>query len=35
LIEVPKLTKAQVSALLYRFVRYVAGTKEEEDDETS
>ncbi len=28
LIAVPKLTKAQALALFYKFVRYVAGTKE-------
>jgi hypothetical protein len=28
LIEVPKLTKFQASSLFHRFVRYVAGSKE-------
>ncbi len=27
-VAVPKLTKAQALALFYKFVRYVAGTKE-------
>ncbi len=30
-IAVPKLTKAQASALFYRFVRFTAGTKEGDD----
>ncbi len=29
-IAVPKLTRAQAFALFYRFVRYVAGTEEDE-----
>ena len=32
LIAVPKLTRAQAFALFYRFVHYVAGTEEEEDE---